>query len=238
MNKLLYKAVVAHGGLTRLSACRVIKATALLTGDFCPIGRLEEVRELTVFPHLQRAIVEPLGCPDCRSDLDHNDFSLVRDRDTLVTRIADVRSAQMTYDFKTPIGQPLGAFLTCSAVRTFLTTPLLLTLEGVEVSELVPWNEGGEQWRVLRAEFPPDLATIARVQDFFFGGDFLLRRHDYHIDGDTGITMTEMISDYVECQGIKMPTRLHGYARRSDLTPERGRMMISINLKRLNFILE
>jgi hypothetical protein len=42
---------------------------------------------------------------------------------------------------------------------------------------------GGERREVggLRATFPPEMASHSTVQDFYFGEDHLLRRHDYHV---------------------------------------------------------
>ena len=61
---------------------------------------------------------------------------------------------------------------------TYLTTPLLLTMENVRVHEVEPWAEGNRTWRVLRVEFPDWIATHSRIQDFYFGNDLSLRRHD------------------------------------------------------------
>ena len=39
-----------------------------------------------------------------------------------------------------------------------------------------------ETWRVLRAYFPGSIETHSLVQDFFFGHDLMLRRHDYIVN--------------------------------------------------------
>jgi hypothetical protein len=39
-----------------------------------------------------------------------------------------------------------------------------------------PW------WRGLRARFPDRIASHSKAQDFYFGEDFLLRRHDYNLE--------------------------------------------------------
>jgi hypothetical protein len=58
----------------------------------------------------------------------------------------------------------------------------LMAMPGFEVAEISPWQEGGELWRGLRARFPDAIASHSQEQDFYFGDDFLLRRHDYHLD--------------------------------------------------------
>jgi hypothetical protein len=37
-------------------------------------------------------------------------------------------------------------------------------------------------WRVLRAYFPGLIETHSTVPDFYFGGDLMLRRHDYNLN--------------------------------------------------------
>ncbi len=113
--------------------------------------------------------------------------------------------------------------------------PFRLAAGGVEIRELLPWNEPGAQWRVLRAEFPPAMSTPARVQDYFFDAHFLLRRHDYHLDVAHGITICEFVADYVDVHDLRMPTKLKAYARRPDLTPDLGRDLISVELSALVF---
>jgi hypothetical protein len=49
-------------------------------------------------------------------------------------------------------------------------------IRGAEIS---PWQEGDEVWHGLRAMFPNGIASQSKEQDFYFGDDFLLRRHDY-----------------------------------------------------------
>jgi hypothetical protein len=67
-------------------------------------------------------------------------------------------------------------------LRTYLTTPFLLAEPGFTVAEIAPVQEGEETWRCLRATFPDSIATHSREQDFYFGPDGLLWRHDYHVD--------------------------------------------------------
>jgi Fusaric acid resistance protein family len=52
----------------------------------------------------------------------------------------------------------------------------------VRVEEIEPWKEGAEMWRVLRAYFPGSIETHSTAQDFYFGADLMLRRHDYNLN--------------------------------------------------------
>ena len=48
--------------------------------------------------------------------------------------------------------------------------------------KIAPWQEGQERWRGLRVTFADNIVSHSRLQDFYFGDDGLLRRHDYHVD--------------------------------------------------------
>ena len=48
--------------------------------------------------------------------------------------------------------------------------------------EIEPWKEGSEIWRALRAYSPGSIETHSSVRDLYFGGDLMLRRHDYNLN--------------------------------------------------------
>jgi hypothetical protein len=94
------------------------------------------------------------------------------------------------------------------AMWNYLTTPLLLTRQGVEVTEGEPWPAGGETWRRLQVRFPDGLDTHSREQTFYFDDDRMLRRHDYVAQVIGGWAhAAHMCADHVESGGIVFPTR-------------------------------
>ncbi|WP_283180323.1 hypothetical protein [Pseudomonas svalbardensis] len=52
-----------------------------------------------------------------------------------------------------------------------------------------------------RTAFPENIATHCAVQDFYFGEDFLLRRHDYDVDVSGGLPAAQYVHDSVEADG-------------------------------------
>ena len=56
----------------------------------------------------------------------------------------------------------------------------VLSSDGIIREPLSPAEES-EMWRVLRAYFPGLIETHSTVPDFYFGGDLMLRRHDYNL---------------------------------------------------------
>ena len=55
------------------------------------------------------------------------------------------------------------AYFTGYAMWTYLTTPFFTAMPGFEVTEISPWQEGGESWRGLRARFPNEIASHSRT---------------------------------------------------------------------------
>lgn len=101
---------------------------------------------------------------------------------------------------------------------------------GFNVAEISPWQEGPEAWRGLRVEFAYHIASHSRFQDFYFVDDGLLRRHDYHVDVAGGFAAAQYVSEYVEAQGFRFPSRRRAYLRGEDRQPLRERVMVSIDL--------
>ena len=81
-------------------------------------------------------------------------------------------------------------------------------MPGGGVTEIDPWREGNETWRGLRASFPPDVVSHSREQDFYLGEDFLLRRHDYHVEVAGGFAAAHYVYDFAQADGIRLPTKI------------------------------
>ena len=118
---------------------------------------------------------------------------------------------------------------------TYLTTPFLLTMDGVRLEETEAWREGAETWRVLRAYFPGWMETHCMVQDFFFGEDMMLRRHDYSVNIAGGIPAAQLTSTYIEADGIRLPSMRRAYARGPDRRPVTDMLLVSIDFSAVAF---
>jgi hypothetical protein len=108
-------------------------------------------------------------------------------------------------------------------------------MDGVRVEETEAWREGSEAWRVLRAYFPGSIETHCLVQDFFFGEDLMLRRHDYSVNIGGGFGASQLTSDYVEANGIRLPTKRRAYTRGPDRRPIFEMLMVSIDISDVSF---
>ena len=129
------------------------------------------------------------------------------------------------------------AYFNGYAMWTYLTTPFFMAMPGFEVSEIEPWAEGNEDWRGLRVRFPQGIDSHCEEQDFYFGDDMLLRRHDYRVDVAGSFPAAQYVDRIVEVQGFKLPTRRRAYVRGPDGKPVHDLLMVSIDLSDFHFSL-
>ena len=148
----------------------------------------------------------------------------------VVQERSNPRAAFAGHTLNTPWDLLHRAYFNGYARWTYLTTPFLMAMPGFEVAEIAPWQEGAEHWRVLRARFPDAIASHSREQDFYFGDDFLLRRHDYQLEIAGGIRVAQYVHDVVEADGFHFPAKRRAYVRGPHLKAIRDLLLISLDL--------
>jgi hypothetical protein len=238
MNELLARVVEAHGGFERWRRFSRVEATIVTDGAFWGMKGLtqdQDPRQMTVWLHEERSSVAPFGDPDWHTEFTPDRVAILRGDGAVVAERHDPRASFAGHGKTTPWDPLHRAYFNGYALWTYLTTPFLLTMEGVRVTEAEPWAEGRETWRVLRARFPESLATHSAVQDFFFGEDLLLRRHDYNVDVAGGFAAAQLVYDYIEADGIRLPSERRAYTRGSDSRPILDPLMVSIDISEVQF---
>src|SRR4051812_23014754 len=233
MNELLNLVLNAHGGLERWNACQTVSATVVTGGEMWATKGIEMdafARRAIAAIHEEWSTVTPYGNPDWtmtfvpeRVFVEDRDKNIVAERDHPLAAFAG-------HGRDTPWDPLHRAYFNGYALWTYLTTPFLLALPGVEVQEVKPWDENGESWRVLRASFPDSIATHCREQDFYFGPDLLLRRHDYQLNVSGGLPAAQYVYDMQEFDGIMFPTKRRAHPRLDNGQPVRETVLVSIDL--------
>jgi hypothetical protein len=123
------------------------------------------------------------------------------------------------------------AYFAGYASWNYLTAPLILTREGVEVHEGKTWQERGETWRRLEVRFPPGLHTHCPRQTFYVDGDGLLRRHDFVAEPVGSWAKATLYCDqHRQFDGLIFPARRHVFPRGPG-----GRVLARPTLLALNF---
>jgi hypothetical protein len=116
-----------------------------------------------------------------------------------------------------------------------LTAPFLLVREGVTVNEIEPCIEEDETWSVLRAEFAPSIATHSRIQDFYFGDNLLMRRHDYKIGIARERPAVHLFHDYDAAHGIRFPRKHRAYDAHTALSAGPITPLVSVDVADMRF---
>jgi hypothetical protein len=238
MNELLSDIVRAHGGFNRWRALARVEATIVTGGGFWALKGLvqdPDPRRMAVDLHQQRSALRPFGDPDWHTEFSPQRIAIVRSDGSNVAERDNPRAAFINHEMDTAWDALHRAYFNGYALWLYLTTPFLLAREGVRVYEIEPWVEQDETWSVLRAEFPVSIATHSRVQDFFFGDDLQLRRHDYNVDVAGGFGAAQLVYDYIIADGIRLPSRRRAYLRRPDRRPDFESLMVSIDISDVRF---
>src|SRR6266852_307042 len=127
------------------------------------------------------------------------------------------------------------AYFAGYAMWTYLNTPFLFALPGVETEEIQPWQENGEAWRRLKVTFPASIATHSAEQTFYFDKNGLLKRHDYNVDISGGTSAAHYVSDLKELSGITVPTKHMVFGRQPDGSRVPTPLVVSIDISEVEF---
>ena len=153
----------------------------------------------------------------------------------MVSEIFEPRKSFARHVFETPWDPLQRAYFNGYALWTYLTTPFLLAMNGVSVREIPPVEDDGQTWAGLQAEFPPEIASHSTVQEFYFGDDHLLRRHDYRVDVAGAFPAVQYMHGIVEADGIKMPEKRRAYRADADGSALREQLMVAIDFSDVSF---
>ena len=235
---LLGKIIDAHGGLDVWRQYEKVEATIVSGGGFFSLKGLvqdPEPRQMQVWLQEERSSVFPYGAPDQRTMFTPERVAIEKLDGTLVAERYAPRDSFAGHQMNTPWDALHRAYFNGEALWTYLTTPFLLTMDGVRVEEIDPWREGPEVWRVLRAYFPASIETHCLVQDFYFDEGLMLRRHDYSVGIAGGFAAAQLTSNYVEANGIRLPTKRRAYVRGPDRQPVHELLMVYIDISDVSF---
>ncbi len=238
MSRLLNKILETHGGLDLWNKLNRVEAAIVTGGGFFPLKGFPKdltPKRLSAWLHEERAMLFPFGSPAQRVVFTPERIAVEKLDNTLVAERYAPRDSFAGHQMSTPWDAIHLAYFSNEALWTYFTTPFLLALEGVRFEETEAWREGEETWRVLRAYFPASIETHCQVQDFFFGEDMMLRRHDYSVNIAGGFDAAQLVSDYVTANGIRLPTKRRAYTRGPDRRPILDMLMISIDISEINY---
>lgn len=236
MDKLASEIIEAHGGLERWQKFSTLSAHLIQGGALWMLkGKAGVLDDTTVTVDLrrERASHAPFGDATRRSIFTPALVELRSDKDETLEFLEDPRSSFKGHTLESPWNDLQLAYFAGIAMWTYLTMPFLLAEAGVETNELEPWDEKGETWRRLRVRFPETIATHSTEQTLYVGADGLLKRHDYDVEIAGNTPGAHFVSDYVEAQGLKFPSKRRIYPRQPDGQAMAEPLVVSIDLDQI-----
>jgi hypothetical protein len=238
LNDLLARIIEAHGGMDRWKSYEKVEATIVSVGGFFSLkGKPQDStpRRMTVWLHEQRTSISPYGASDQRAVFTPQRISIEKSDGSTIAERRAPKDSFAGHQMNTPWDELHRAYFNGEALWTYLTTPFLLVEDGVRVEELEAWHEGTETWRVLRAYFPGSIETHSFVQNFFFGNDLMLHRHDYGVNIAGGFGASQLTSNYIQANGIHLPSKRRAYTRGPDNRPIQDMLMVAIDVSNVSF---
>jgi hypothetical protein len=238
LSDLLATAIAAHGGLERWDRFRSVELDLSIGGVLWDLKGQPGLFATTKFEaDLKKQVVtlSGFGSPGLRIQFTPDRLTIER-TDGAILKVRDnPRGAFDGHRFETPWDLPHAAYFNAYALWTYAMQPFLYAYPGFVCEELAPWLEGDETWRRLKVTFPENVASHSRDQITYFGPDGLMRRHDYSVDVLGGATGAQLIDDYRDIRGLKVPHRRRVYPLGDDGHPAPEPLLVSIAVQSVRF---
>jgi hypothetical protein len=238
--RLLDEVLEAHGGLERWSTTRLIAAREKV-GGLLPRTRMAGNRfadcRVTVDVSERRVSFDPFPRPGQIGVFEAGQVRIETADGEVVESRSDPRAAftglsglrrNLRWDALDSV------YFAGYANYNYLTTPFLLTLDGVEVGEGEHWEEEGELWQRLEVTFPEGFDTHSRRQTFYYDALRLLRRHDYVAEPIGRLARAaHYCSEHARAGGLVFPTRRRVFPIGRANKPLRSPTLVSLDLSEL-----
>jgi hypothetical protein len=238
MNTLIEQILEAHGGLARWKSHDRLSAHLSQGGILWPLkgygGMLDEV-DVEIDLKRQWTSHAPFGAPDRRTAVTPRRAAIETAEGIVLDALDDPRASFAGFGLETPWSELQLAYFVGYAMWNYLTLPFAFAEPGFGVEELPAWEENGDRWHRLRVTYPDTIATHSRVQTFYVGADFRLRRHDYDVDINGGTPAVHYFSDYATVDGVNLPTRHLIYVRNPDGSHAAEPLVVSIVVSDVRF---
>jgi hypothetical protein len=238
MNETATLAIDAHGGLDRWHRLKTLSARLLQGGVLWKLkGHDATLRDVHVTVDLRKewASHRPFERPNRHTSFQPDRVAIETDSGDVVEERVNPRESFKGHQLDTPWDNLQLAYFAGYAMWTYLNTPFLFAIPGVETEELQPWQENGEAWRRLRTTFPASIATHSAEQTFYFDRQGLLKRHDYEVDISGGTPAAHYVSELKEFSGIIVPTKHMVFGRQPDGKAVPTPLVVSIDLSEVEF---
>ena len=235
---ILTSVLDAHGGVERWRQFSRVEVTIVSGGLLFELKGMPQdptPRRMTAALQREWASVRPFGADDQRTDFTPDRVAIEKLDGTVIAERVHPRDSFDGHTLTTPWDPLQRAYFNGYALWTYLTSPFLLALPGLPVRQLEPVEDNGVALTGFQVQFGTGFASHSTLQEFYFGPDLLLTRHDYRVDVAGGFSAIQYISELVDADGILVPTKRRAYRCDADGEPNLTEVMVSIDLSDVHF---
>jgi hypothetical protein len=219
MNDLLNEVLISHGGAERWQSVKSIAAhggvVGLLPKRFAGNRLAHATFEVQVGK--QHTVLHDFPEAGKRAVFDEGTVRIETSHGEKLDARTDARSAffGLSGVRRNFHWDPLDvAYFAGYASWNYLTSPLLLTRDGVSVTDGGTCHMRGEIWRRLEVRFPRKLHTHCERQTFYVDAEGLIRRHDFVAQPVGSWARAALYCDqHREFDGLIFPTRRRVFPR-------------------------
>ena len=191
--------------------------------------------QLTISLQREWASHWPFGQPDRHTSFQPGRVAIEASSGDVVEERFNPRESFKGHVLETPWDHLQLAYFAGYAMWTYMNTPFLFALPGVETEEVEPWQEDGESWRRLKVTFPANIATHSTEQTFYFDRRGLLKRHDYNVDVSGGTPAAHYVSELNAVSGIIVPMKHRIFGRHPNGHHVPAPLVVSIDMSEVEF---
>ncbi|MGZ8814995.1 MAG: hypothetical protein ACXWZI_13670 [Mycobacterium sp.] len=198
---LLARVLDSHGGLDNWRRFTHVEATIVSGGLMFEMkGQPQDPtpRQMTVALQREWGSVHPFGADDQKTDFTPHRIAIEKLDAAVVAELMNPEASFEGDDLNTPWNPLQRAYFNGYALWTYLTSPFLVALPGFTVRELDSIDDDGRTLTGLQLTLPDGFASHSTLQEFYFGPDLLLARHDYRVEIAGSFSAIQYISDFVE----------------------------------------
>jgi hypothetical protein len=236
MSDLLSLVLAAHGGLERWQKLKTAAALVHSRGEVLERktpGIVPVPVKFTVCLHEQAVSVTSIGA-DRRAFFRPNRVVIETTGGEVIAERNNPRERFVGHDLDSKWDPLDRTYFSSYAMWIYLNTPFVFTMPGVRTEEISRLEQNGESWRGLRVTLPGGIASHSTIQKFYFGEDFLLRRHDYRFDIGGGCSVAHYVYDHARFDGLVAPTKRRAYLYEGGKVLF-DRLLIGLDLSEIEF---
>ncbi len=209
MSDLLELVLEAHGGLDAWKRVKTVDVRMSLAGFLFEIKQHPNGLKnalVKVDAGRPRTLIAPFPTIGKRGIYQDGKVWIQDDVGLIVEELPYPRTAYEGHERYTPWNDLQFLYFIGYAFWNYFTMPFMLTDDGIAIREVEPWEENGQKWRVIEAEFDKSIDVHCAVQRFYFNSAGLLVRNDYFTDVAKG-HVAHYTTDHKTFDGIVFPTR-------------------------------